>query len=611
VRADVVGGCHDAIGVSLRNPLALAGNSFYQNSLTKNIGESYMVYQTIAKPSSRSSQTQKKDNCETARSISVQTKSVSAPPQEQEMPSYTPLPANWATNNNLMRSMSGNQVVQRQEESGEEEIEPIQAKLTIGEVGDKYEQEADETAQRVVNQINTPTPQQSTQGESLQREEMPEEELQMKSESGIIQREDTSEEEELQMQPEIQRKSDGGGLAATPNLESSIQQAKGSGQPLADNIREPMENAFGADFSSVNVHTDAQSDQLNQSIQAKAFTTGQDIFFRQGAYDPGSRGGQELIAHELTHVVQQSGGAVQRVQLQHETTSHLSLSTPTIQRYIKTETTSATYTKMDGVTSLDAVIGSDQHWVRGTNPNPAEPTRIKNIGPLVGRYVGGHMLNQEWGGLGNYKNMIILSSSANGSHKIADGAIRRLGYYAGLLERNGKVPPHGDGTQFEYGVEEEIRVDAPASDGTHNYPGEIHLPAGFTVTLKPVKRKLNSTDAFTDWIEMSAYAKSYPITNVPPYPAKPVVGAKTRKPKIKKVGKLKKKAKLCSAVELAKIKGINNKMANNFITAFTNHPMSKLIDFYHGLTKMNGLGLQLATLGITTLAVRSLIHAEP
>ena len=73
-----------------------------------------------------------------------------------------------------------------------------------------------------------------------------------------------------------------------------------------------MEQAFGADFGGVKVHTDSRSDQLNQSIQARAFTTGQDVFFRQGEYNPGSRGGQELLAHELTHVVQQNGGTVQR-----------------------------------------------------------------------------------------------------------------------------------------------------------------------------------------------------------------------------------------------------------------------------------------------------------
>lgn len=180
---------------------------------------------------------------------------------------------------------------------------PVQAKLTIGQPGDRYEQEADRVAARVVNQIHAPT---------AQRQEMPEEdELQMKPEIGTIQRETMADrDEELQMKPS------GGGMTAAPDLEASIQQARGSGQPLADSIREPMEQAFGADFSSVKVHTDTQSDRLNRSIQAKAFTTGQDVFFRQGEYNPGSRGGQELLAHELTHVVQQSGEArtVQRAE---------------------------------------------------------------------------------------------------------------------------------------------------------------------------------------------------------------------------------------------------------------------------------------------------------
>jgi hypothetical protein len=73
-----------------------------------------------------------------------------------------------------------------------------------------------------------------------------------------------------------------------------------------------MEGAFGADFSGVRVHTDSKSDSLNRSVQAKAFTTGSDIFFRSGTYQPASSGGQELLAHELTHVVQQGGASVQR-----------------------------------------------------------------------------------------------------------------------------------------------------------------------------------------------------------------------------------------------------------------------------------------------------------
>ncbi|MBE9004756.1 DUF4157 domain-containing protein [Fortiea sp. LEGE XX443] len=186
----------------------------------------------------------------------------------------------------------------------------VQMKLTIGEPGDKYEQEADKLAADVVQRINAP------KNDQVQRSEQQEDEdeLQMKPLSATIQRSEQAEyEDELQMKLLVQRQSITGGMPATPDLEESIQQSRNSGQPLGESVREPMEQAFGSDFSGVKIHTDAQSDQLNQSIQAKAFTTGQDIFFRQGAYQPESRGGQELIAHELTHVVQQGGAeSIQR-----------------------------------------------------------------------------------------------------------------------------------------------------------------------------------------------------------------------------------------------------------------------------------------------------------
>jgi hypothetical protein len=176
----------------------------------------------------------------------------------------------------------------------------IQAKLNIGEQNDKYEQEADATAYKVVKQINLPI-----QNQSIQKQE--DEELQMKPISSI-QRESAMEDgEELQMKPLVQKRENLGGGEASTDLESSIQSARGSGQSLDASLQTKMGQVMGADFSGVKVHTDSQSDQLNQSIQAKAFTTGQDVFFRQGAYDPSSQGGQELIAHELTHVVQQGG----------------------------------------------------------------------------------------------------------------------------------------------------------------------------------------------------------------------------------------------------------------------------------------------------------------
>ncbi|MEA5605363.1 eCIS core domain-containing protein [Nostoc sp. UHCC 0252] len=178
----------------------------------------------------------------------------------------------------------------------------LQTRLTVNQPGDIYEQEADRVAQQVMQRMSEPGNRQSIQREALPEEE---DQLQMKSLVDSI-------------TPVVQRKG-GGGIAATSELETSIQQARQGGQPLSDDIRQPMEVAFGADFGGVKIHTDSQSDQLNQSVQARAFTTGQDIFFRQGEYAPESNGGKELLAHELTHVVQQNGGAVQPKTLSNET----------------------------------------------------------------------------------------------------------------------------------------------------------------------------------------------------------------------------------------------------------------------------------------------------
>ena len=195
---------------------------------------------------------------------------------------------------------------------------PIQPKLTIGAPGDKYEQEADRVAHQVVNQINSP------QAQNIQREAIPEEKeeavqtksannssspqvdkLMRKVDISKIQLEAMPKEDEVQRMPIVQRFGQIMAGEASSNFESSLQNAQAGGQQIADKVRRPMEGAFGTDFSQVKIHTDTKSDQLNRSIQAKAFTTGNDIFFRKGEYNPSSKSGQELIAHELTHVVQQ------------------------------------------------------------------------------------------------------------------------------------------------------------------------------------------------------------------------------------------------------------------------------------------------------------------
>jgi hypothetical protein len=116
-------------------------------------------------------------------------------------------------------------------------------------------------------------------------------------------------------QEDVQMQGDVSTGAASADFESSLSRARGGGSPLGAKVRGQMESAMGADFSGVKIHTDNRSDQLNRSIQAKAFTTGNDIFFQQGAYNPSSSGGQALIAHELTHTVQQGASTpeVQRI----------------------------------------------------------------------------------------------------------------------------------------------------------------------------------------------------------------------------------------------------------------------------------------------------------
>ena len=96
-----------------------------------------------------------------------------------------------------------------------------------------------------------------------------------------------------------------------PDVERAIESSRGGGQSLDSGVKAQMGSALNADFSGVRVHTDAGADGLNQSLSAKAFTTGSDIYFRQGEYNPGSSGGRELLAHELTHVVQQNPDKVQ------------------------------------------------------------------------------------------------------------------------------------------------------------------------------------------------------------------------------------------------------------------------------------------------------------
>jgi hypothetical protein len=104
----------------------------------------------------------------------------------------------------------------------------------------------------------------------------------------------------------IQRLLDSGsGTSSHRSVPGRIDAKRGGGEAITPAARTSAERALGQDFSDVRIHRDAEADGLNRSLRAKAFTTGNDIFFKSAAYDPASTAGQKLLAHELTHVFQQ------------------------------------------------------------------------------------------------------------------------------------------------------------------------------------------------------------------------------------------------------------------------------------------------------------------
>lgn len=112
--------------------------------------------------------------------------------------------------------------------------------------------------------------------------------------------------------PMVQKKSDGSGRSDQVSLSSYLEQTASGGSKMDANTNARMSGAFGQDFSNVQLHTDGGASRVCRSIGANAFATGNHVYFAGGKYSPGSASGDHLLAHELTHTVQQSGGVVGR-----------------------------------------------------------------------------------------------------------------------------------------------------------------------------------------------------------------------------------------------------------------------------------------------------------
>ena len=174
----------------------------------------------------------------------------------------------------------------------------VQPKLDVGPVGGRYEREADSVARQVMSggsaQVAVPP---TITPLSAQRKAMPTATAKPAK-------------EEEKSGKSVQRKEGAGnsGGEAPTSVESSIARMQSSGAAQLDGgTRGFMESRFGRDFSGVRVHKDSGAASAAQALNARAFTVGNDVFFNAGEYRPHSPAGRELLAHELTHTVQQAG----------------------------------------------------------------------------------------------------------------------------------------------------------------------------------------------------------------------------------------------------------------------------------------------------------------
>ncbi len=235
----------------------------------------------------------------------------------------------------------------------------IQAKLTVGEPGDQYEQEADRVADEIMRMPDPavmagsqPTPplaiqrlNQEASDEKLHRqyEEVPEEEEDEEEKPPEVQTKALAEapvepvrpalevslqrqvveplEEEEEEAPVQAKKQAGQTPHVTPSFEERLAANGGRGEPLPSKARTFMESRFGRNFSGVRVHADSEAAQLNRELRAQAFTHGQEVYLGAGSYSPETRSGKQLLAHELVHVIQQHHSNLERVQRDFTTTT--------------------------------------------------------------------------------------------------------------------------------------------------------------------------------------------------------------------------------------------------------------------------------------------------
>ncbi len=191
----------------------------------------------------------------------------------------------------------------------------LQPRLTVGPADDAYEREADRTADIVMSPDKTgetDTPAIPRQGiaaslSRVVRRAMGKMDAPARKDDNSKRKDEDEKRTDDHQRRSVQKKSAGLGASVVPSgVEQTIETlSAGGGSPLPESLRSRFEQRFGFDFGAVRVHTDGNAIGAATALGARAFTVGDHLFFGAGEYQPTSTQGQRLIAHELTHVVQQ------------------------------------------------------------------------------------------------------------------------------------------------------------------------------------------------------------------------------------------------------------------------------------------------------------------
>ena len=253
----------------------------------------------------------------------------------------------------------------------------IQPKLKINTPNDKYEQEADSIADKVVDGLSNLTS--SSPGIQKKCKTCQEEtDIQRKEIEDVnsltVSPDSALEEESIQLKPNGSRN-----ILNTSSIQDTLIRDNSQGNSLPEGIKGLMESSFQRDFSKVKIHSDTTAAQMSRGLGAKAFTNKSNIYFGEGQFKPNTKEGLKLIAHELTHTIQQESASGSKPDIQKSEADTLRLCPPywrwqtprDVETYNCAGLSNRTYDKK-------SIVGTSQALSAGRQANNCSEGEVKH-----------------------------------------------------------------------------------------------------------------------------------------------------------------------------------------------------------------------------------------